>query len=88
MRGVGRKPVEAPPMNSGPELFIALGGRPAVAMIVEIETMLADESSAAPVSPCPEVQPPTVRAPTPISRPAPNRRATSLPSEGWASSQE
>src|SRR5438552_18913542 len=35
VRGVARKPREAPPMNAGPELFIALGGRPAVAMIVD-----------------------------------------------------
>jgi hypothetical protein len=43
----------------------------AVAMIVAIETMLAGERSAQPVRPWPEVQPPAVHAPTPITSPAP-----------------
>lgn len=60
----------------------------AVAMIVIIETMLAGEASAEPVRPWPEVQPPAVRAPTPISRPAPNRTTTSPASERCASSHE
>jgi hypothetical protein len=43
-------------------------------------TMLAREASAEPVRPWPGVQPPAVRARTPISNPAPNNRATSPPS--------
>jgi hypothetical protein len=60
----------------------------ALAMIVIVETMLAGDASADPVSPWPDVQPPAVRAPTPIRRPAPKRTPTSPPSERCASSHE
>src|SRR5438552_1817716 len=48
----------------------------AVAKNVIVATRLAGDPSDTPVSPCPDVQPPAVRAPTPMARPASTRRPT------------